>query len=61
MARRVTFKSNHANEIGTSSGGAVAVHYGDAIFHDCAFSDNAAAKDGGAVKVVGRVVYSHHI
>ena len=49
----MTFKSNKALEDGTSSGGAVAVHYGEAMFHDCIFEGNAAAANGGAVKVVG--------
>jgi hypothetical protein len=53
IARRVTFKNNNAKEDGTSSGGAVAVHYGDALFYDCTFQGNAAAANGGAVKVVG--------
>jgi|AntAceMinimDraft_1070359.scaffolds.fasta_scaffold30265_2 hypothetical protein len=37
IARRVTFRDNNAVEDGAGSGGAVAVHYGDALFINCSF------------------------
>mmetsp|Transcript_24315 Transcript_24315/g.60428 ORF Transcript_24315/g.60428 Transcript_24315/m.60428 type:complete len:277 (-) Transcript_24315:731-1561(-) len=54
IARRVTFRDNNAVEDGAGSGGAVAVHYGDALFINCSFEGNRAAVGGGALKVVGR-------
>ena len=57
VARRVIFAHNNAKEDGTSSGGAVAVHYGDALFLDCRFEHNAAASNGGAVKVIGKAEF----